>query len=311
MKKRFASDSHDVPRRRMASADVPARADTDRRAFRRNRTLIGSTSGKITSSNEIGAEFQSPRAHVHHLSQLRRRILRYLTMTAAAIITVFLLMSQLIATVNISASDAVLPTSMKAAYQARFDDYLQTRPVERLRFWLKLPDLTAYMQQKYPAIATIDVEPIGELGAMNASVSLRQPIARWKMGDSDKFVDKNGVVFDYNAFSPPEISIVDKSGVPVSALTSVASSSFLTFVGRVVGDAAERGLTVTSAIIPELSIREVDVRVKGVPYRFKMTTDRSAGEQVEDMSRIIRYFKSRDTTPDYADVRIKGKAYYR
>lgn len=309
--KLFQSKKSPEPRRRQRAEQAIVQQEKQQSAFRRNRTLTGSTSGQITSPNEANAALLSPRAHVHHLNQLRRRLLFYSIMVLAAILGVLFLLSQLVSSVQVAGNGVVLPSDIKSAYEKRIDSYLGSRPIERLRFLLNESQLVGYIQEKHPEVTAVTTEPSGKLGEMSVGVSLRRPTARWAMNGENMFVDKNGIVFGYNAFSPPSISIVDNSGVPTAGIESVASSSFLAFVGRVVGDASERGYTVKSATIPAFSIRELDIRLKGVPYRFKMTTDRPAGEQVEDMARITQYIRRHHMSLTYVDVRIKGKAYYR
>ena len=64
-------------------------------------------------------------------------------------------------------------------------------------------------------------------------------------------------------------------------------------------------------IIPASTTRQVELRIKKVSYPVKFSVDRPAGEQTEDMARVIKYLKSKGVNPDYVDVRVSGKAFYK
>jgi hypothetical protein len=82
-------------------------------------------------------------------------------------------------------------------------------------------------------------------------------------------------------------------------------------VGRLAGDLEQYGYTMDTATIPADSIREIDITISSVSYRFKTTTDRSVGNQAQDISRIIPYLKQRGVQPQYVDVRLDQEAFYK
>ena len=82
-------------------------------------------------------------------------------------------------------------------------------------------------------------------------------------------------------------------------------------MGRAVGLSKTEGYNVQQVIIPSGTTREVELRVEGVDYPIKLSVDRSAGEQAEDMARVIKYLKDKNIKPEYIDVRVSGKAFYR
>ena len=82
-------------------------------------------------------------------------------------------------------------------------------------------------------------------------------------------------------------------------------------MGKVVSQAQSRGYTVTQAILPAGMTRELDIQLKDISTRVKLSTDRGAGEQVEDMARSIVYLQGRGVSPEYIDVRVSGRATYK
>ena len=140
---------------------------------------------------------------------------------------------------------------------------------------------------------------------------MRQPIVSWKVDATNYFVDAQGVSFTESVYPSPNVTIVDNSGVRHTAGTAIASERFLSFVGRAVALAQQNELEVRNVNIPAGTSRQVSFEVRGVNYPIILSIDRSAAEQIEDALRAINYFKRQQKNPDYIDVRVKGKAFYR
>lgn len=315
--KRNAS-STDAPGRRSSSSRVEQRPTNEdlssRYAFRRNRTLTGSSSARIASSNELNAEFKSPRAHVHHLTSLRRRLLMYFAGVGIVALGLYVLVSQLVATQAIQATDADVSFTddTSARYEAAIESYYHARPVERFRFLLDETALTFHVQADNPEISSINVAPGSSPGEAAVSIEVRRPIARWSIDGSDQYVDGDGVVFSQSFYPKPTLQIVDNSGISAMNSQLVASDRFLGFIGRVVSKAESYDLAVDTVTIPAATTRQVALSLKqGSAIEYRLSVDRSPGEQVEDVSRISRYLSKQKIDPEYVDVRLSGKAFYR
>ncbi len=306
-------------RRRVSSTGTPSdnnRPSTEdlsnRYAFRRNRTITGSSSANVASSNELNAELQSPRAHVHHLTSLRRRLLFYFSVAATGAFGIYLLLTQLVASQTFQVSTVGLPPgSDTAAYNKAVDSYYAARPAERLRFALNQKDLLAHIQASRPEVKSIRVEQGGILGEAVIMVSARSPIARWSINGDNQYVDDQGIVFARSYFGDPGLQIIDNSGAQANNERLVASNRFLGFVGRVIAGSNSSGLKVSSVTIPVATTRQITLSLVGKPTQYKLSVDRSAGQQVEDIARVDRFLTTRSINPAYVDVRIAGKAYYK
>lgn len=300
-------------RRQQPTKDQSSQAKedlSDRYAFRRNRTLTGSSSGKVASSNELNAEFRSPRAHVHHLTSFRRRLLGYLGVVLTLAFGMYLLLSQLIATEHFSVIGVqVLSERKQTDYRMTMEQYYSARPTERIRVLLDEQRLLSHMQASHAEIKSLAIAQTG-LGEAAITVVAREPIARWSIGGDDRYVDGNGVVFSENFYESPALTIVDDSGAQVDSGELVASNRFLGFVGRLLNAASERELAVSKVTLPAFTTRQVEV-VFGNKTRYKVSVDRSAGQQIEDIDRIVAYLAKLNITPDYVDVRLEGKAFYK
>lgn len=310
----FAKKQPDVPRRRQGGgSSTPERATdsslSERYAFRRNRTITGSVSSQVASANESSAQLKSARVQAHDLAQQRRHIASILGLVMVGVVALSGMVFQFTAQSIIRTSDVT--QSLHPIYTKAVDDYLARQPIERLRFLLREAALNDYVQSVAPEVASIKSDGFAGLGKSRFIVEMRHPIAGWTIRGSQQYVDASGVSFTYNHYEKPQVQIIDNSGVQVDAGQAVASNQFLGFVGRVVGLANARQYTVTEVVIPRNTTRQVELKLQGVDYPIKLVVDRSAGEQVEDLSRSVAWLKSHGITPGYLDVRVSGRAFYK
>lgn len=303
------------PRRRVAAdgASESSRereAIPERNAFQRNRTLTGSSSSRITTVNEANADMRSPRVHAHELTRKRRHLGSLFLLVLLIAGGLSLLVYQFTARVTVALEKNVV-ASVDQNYEPIIQEYLSTHPAERLRVLLNTDQLSLYMQTKAPEVASVTVKGWSGFGSSEIAIGVRQPIAGWSIQGSQRYVDASGISFARNYYATPGVQIIDKSGTETQAGQSVASNRFLGFVGRVVGIAGTKGVTVTEVTIPPATTRQIELRLEGVAYPVKMTIDRPAGEQVEDMTRAIEWLKAGNKGAQYVDVRVSGKAFYK
>lgn len=302
-----------TPRRRQtdtSSQSAQSPLEQQSALFKRNRTLTGSMSSRVSSANEAGGALKSSRVHAHELVHRRRRIGGLLLIVLAASAVVAILLTQLTAKVTVSLPGTSQATDV-SPYESDIQKYLTERPFERLRFALDLGSLTEYLRQKDPEVDTVTGVTANGFATSNITLRLRKAIVSWKIGDKRYYVDASGVSFTRSVGSAPSVEIVDQSGVQPQAGSAIASSRFLSYVGQTVALTAQHGLTVQQVIIPLGTTREIELHIQNYNYPIRLSIDRPVGEQVEDMVRAIGYFSSNGQTPAYIDVRVSGKAYYR
>jgi len=299
-------------RRQLSDGSVRPAASSDQRQnlFQRNRTLTGTTSNQVNSSHS-STDLQSPRTHVHHLALRRRKIGSVLLVVLATTIVLVWLLTQLTARVVISISDTTISKSIDTSvYQKVIDDYLSANPVGRLRFAMDQSSLSSYLSQTLPEVAGISRVSLAGIGETSFTLVMRKPVAGWKIDSKQYFVDAKGIAFEQNYYVEPSVQIVDESGIALQQGTAIASNRFLGFVGRIVALSKERGYVVTQAILPAGTTRQLEVRIQDVAPLVRLSIDRPAGEQVEDMGRALVYLAGRGQSPAYIDVRVSGKAFY-
>jgi hypothetical protein len=310
----FSKKQPDVPRRRQgAVSSAPVRATESeleqRYAFRRNRTLTGSASSQVVSTNESNAQLKSTRVQMHDLAKQRRHIGGILVLVLLAAAVLFSLVFQFTTTAIVRTSD--VSRSLDPVYAEAIDAYLTRQPIERLRFLLHEDALSDYLQTVTPEIASVHSDGFGGFGKSVFVVEMRQPIAGWNIRGVQRYVDASGVSFDRNHFTTPKVQIIDNSGIQVEAGQAVASNQFLSFVGRVVGLANANQHPVLQVIIPQGTTRQIELRIQDVAFPVRLLIDRPAGEQIEDMTKSLAWLKERSLTPEYLDVRVSGRAFYR
>lgn len=307
---RRRQNSHAGDARREAAERQAAAVDAGNATFRRNRTLTGSLSSRVSSANEQQSDLKSPRIHAHDLAKQRRKIGGVLGVTLGVCLLLCIVLYQFTARPVAFSGDGSIAIE-KSRYEKVLDDYLARHPVERFRFVLDAQRLNEYVRRQLPEVVSVNAEGSAGFGASSFSFTIRKPLVSWMIGSSQYYVDASGVPFQVNYYDIPSVKIVDQSGVEQTAGTAIASSRFLNFVGRAVSMASKAGLEVEQAIIPVNTTRQVELRVKGHDYPVKLSLDRSVGEQIEDMQRVISYFDTNKVAVEYVDVRVSSKAFYK
>lgn len=89
------------------------------------------------------------------------------------------------------------------------------------------------------------------------------------------------------------------------------SSRMMRYIAQLEGDLKDLGYTLKKVTLPTGKSRELYLDVEGSATFYKVNTDRETALVAEDIDRMARYLKVQNLTPEYVDVRIEGKAYYK
>ena len=303
----FSKKKPDLPRRRQS--DALNDSLDERYTFRRNQTLTGSASPRVVTANDMSAQIRSPRAHAHELARRRQHVGSILFVTLLGCALLGFLIMQFTASVTVRSSE--LTMQLDDRYSRDIEDYFNRQPIERLRFLLREDRLLAYLQSVAPEVAKVDVEGSVGYGNTAFALTMREPIVAWNINNNRQYVDTSGTAFTRNYYTDPKVQVVDESGIQINGGETVASNRFLGFIGRVVGLAKSSGYTVTDVILPRGMTREVDIKLEGVGYPIRFSVDRPAGEQIEDMDRALTWLTANSQNPEYLDVRVSRRSYYK
>lgn len=296
-----------VPRRRQVTEreSTTSSGSSSGSQFRRNQTL----SGYRRDDQQPEA---SSRQKAHHLALQRRRLGGIFVLVLGAAVLLGLLLWQLVAQVEVTTSSKQLSTSFDTKpYNDAIEGYLALNPAQRLRFTLDQTALSEYVSAILPEVESVRLASTPGIARADFMITFRTPVAGWQINSQQYYVDASGAVFKKNYYQSPSVQIVDESGVKPEQGSTVVGTRLLGFLGKVVSQAGERGYTVTKAVLPQNTTRELDVTIDGIATRVKLAIDRGAGEQVEDMARALNYLKSRNMSPQYLDVRVSGRAAYK
>lgn len=303
----------ELPRRRRTSGDRTLSDETQVSSdiFRRNRTLTGTTSNRLNSSGG-STDLRSPRVKAHNLASVRRKVFGVLVIVILSAGLLWWLISQFTAIPVVSVLDTSISKSVDTSkYEKSIQSYLESNPLGRLQFMLDKNSLSSYVSTDLAEVESVEQKGASGIGQTDFAITMRKPVAGWSIGDKQYYVDASGVPFDINYFDKPKVQIIDESGIALNEGVAIASNRFLSFVGRVVSLSSSSGYAVTEAILPEGTTRQLEVRLQGVVPLVKLSIDRPVAKQIEDMSRAVKYFNDRGQSPQYIDVRVSGKAFYR
>lgn len=287
---------------------------TRREIAAERRAISEGVDGTFQRSRNITARQPLPdepteRQASWNLKRRRQRLMRRLLMVVAFMAVVFVLLTQLTASIIVEAAGTKSDTD-RDVYATTLNDYYKSRPVERLRFMINPSDLHDFFIEKAPEVQSIKLSGAG-IGKTRMQLSFRRPTAQWSSGGKVYFVDDQGVTFEKNYFDTPSIVVKDESGVPASAGQEVINRRFLSFLGQSVAYFRKVGLTVDQVILPSDTVRQVEFRIEGKPYAVKMTVDRAAEAQVDEAVNAMSFLDARGQTPGYIDVRVDQRVFYK
>ena len=251
----------------------------------------------------------SERSENQKLVIRRRKLGAFFVILAIFISLISIFLFQFISKVSVVSNESKSQNLSK--YEKSVEEYLNINPSERILSNLNKNALLESLQKDYPEVLSISDIKFNGLTSYKIYLDFRKPVASWLVDGKEFFVDSEGVSFNVNNFEKPSLNIIDDSGAIVSNGKNVASSSFFSFIGKLVSAANKQGLEVSKIRIPPLSLRQVEVSVKGVSYFARMSTADSAEGQIINFKKAIEYFGTHKISPNYIDLRIEGKGYYK
>jgi hypothetical protein len=251
----------------------------------------------------------SERSENQKLVIRRRKLGAFFVILAIFISLISIFLFQFISKVSVVSNESKSQNLSK--YEKSVEEYLNINPSERILSNLNKNALLESLQKDYPEVLSISDIKFNGLTSYKIYLDFRKPVASWLVDGKEFFVDSEGVSFNVNNFEKPSLNIIDDSGAIVSNGKNVASGSFFSFIGKLVSAANKQGLEVSKIRIPPLSLRQVEVSVKGVSYFARMSTADSAEGQIINFKKAIEYFRTHKISPNYIDLRIEGKGYYK
>ena len=254
----------------------------------------------------------SERDNLKKLRARRKKILRLLQYSMFGLAVAAFLARFLVFEVQVDFADSKTKPDV-AKYQTAIVDYLKRQPFERLVFNIDKSHLERSIQTSHPELLEITTITSGFLQPTNFKLKFRKPVAMMLVNQKRYFVDALGVPFVDNYHQMPAIEINDQSGIKQSKQLNqqLISGRFLRFIGQAIALSNDKGHQITSASIPTGTVHQIEFKVRGFDLYLKMTIDRDVAEQVEDATRSLDYLKKSGLKPQYLDVRVPNKVFYK
>lgn len=280
--------------------------------YRRSRTLTGTTSSNISVSAETRGQLKTDRLKLHELRKHRLQILKAFGGVVVLIGIVVYMAAVYVSNPAITFAQHGKNQPDSGAYLQTLQNYFGTRPLERLGFALNPKSSEDYLKKYHAEIKSVTMDRAWYGGAVHFTVYFREPLLTWTTAGQKYYVDSDGYAFNYNHFGEPDVSVTDQSGIsPDAGGGAVASGRFVSFLGRMVGALNGYGKGRVETITLPASTREIDLKLKNRASLIKTHIDRDPLEQAQDIASSLTYFDAKGSTPDYIDVRVAHKAFYR
>ena len=280
-------------------------------AFRRSRTLTGTTSLKVAPSAEARSQLKTTRLKAHELRQQLSRVLKLLSLIVVCIAVLGFVMMNYVHGIVIRYPQVSTQQPPTSEYQKTIQHYFVDHPLEQFGFSINKTQLGQYVRAQHSEISELDVTKAWYGSNVTFALYFRQPILVWQTGGHRFYVDDKGVAFTYNHFATNLVAVTDQSGIAPDASGAVASKRFVGFLGQLVGavNATGKGRVVSIVIPP--STREIDLKLEARDYLLKTHINRDPLQQAEDIKNALNYFDSHKIKPQYIDVRVPQKAFYK
>lgn len=298
-------------RRTLPNSDVAESADVTKVKPLTTPSLL-QTSRNFNVGQTLRTSESSDRDNLKKLRSRRKKILKLLHYSLFGLVFLMIFVRFFVFKIEIAIAE-VKTDPDKVRYQTAIAKYLSQQPFERLSFNIDKTHLEKSVQADHPEVLRINSVTSGFLRPTRFEVALRKPVATMMVNQKRYFVDAAGVPFGDNYHQSPQIEINDQSGIKQSGQLNqqLISGRFLRFIGRAIALTGEKGYQITTATIPTGTVHQIEFKVKNFDFYVKMTIDRDVAEQVEDLTRSLDYVKKSGLKPQYLDVRVVNKVFYK
>lgn len=297
---------HVVPGRQIGSA-----GSASRYIFRRSRTLTGSAANDVKTVVAVGASLQSERLRLHELHQRRRMLLGLACASVVAAFGVWYLLASTITGAHVVADDQSVAQADEQKIMQAIQRYVNNNPTEAFAMSLNHERFSNFMRQVQPDIKTISLQSSWLGIERRFQISYRQALAAWQIGGQQFYIDAEGVAFTTLHGAAPSLKVEDTSGYAPQDGSSVASKRFIRYLGQLLSAVTEKQLGAIERVMLPASTRELDLFLKDRPYPIKTHVDRDPYQQADDIQSALGFLDEKKIKPEYLDVRVKGKAFYK
>ncbi len=280
--------------------------------FRRSRTLTGSAANDVkTAITPQPSDLQSERLKLHELQQRRRTLMGIAFMSIIVAFGIWYLLASTITGARVMVQNEQPTVAEQQKVMQTIQDYVNNYPTEAFTLTLHMERFMLYMQRAYPEIASIRLQSKWLGLERSFLITYRQALAAWQIGDKRFYIDSEGIAFTALHGPEPALKVEDASGFKPSDDNSVASKRFIRYLGQLLAAIQVKQVGIVERIVIPASTRELDVYLKDRPYPIKTHIDRDPYKQVDDMTAALGFMDEKHLRPQYVDIRVEGRAYYK
>ncbi|HEX6462031.1 MAG TPA: hypothetical protein VFZ58_02025 [Candidatus Saccharimonadales bacterium] len=299
--------------RHQASALRQPHAADPRQAyiFRRSRTLTGSAASDVKTVAPKRTDLQSERLKLHELQRRRRMLVGIVITCSFVALGIWYLLATTVIGAKIVADNQALSPAEQQKIRRSIQEYVESFPTEAFVPTLQRQRFMAFIERSYPEIASIQLKSSWLGVDRSFHITYRQALATWQIGDKRFYIDANGIAFTALHGPEPRLKVEDASGFQPTDGNSVASKRFIRYLGQLLAAVQLKQIGSVERIIIPTSMRELDIYFKDRSYPLKTHIDRDPYKQVDDIAAALTFIDEKQVKPQYVDVRIEGRAYYR
>ena len=130
-----------------------------------------------------------------------------------------------------------------------------------------------------------------------------------RQGSSRYGLTSNGYIIELPKLSQTLPVVNDETGEEVTVGGHLLPESHVSFIKTVVYELAHNNLKVSSISLPSGKAYEINIYLKSKPFYIKFNLAEDAMQQSGAAVAIIKQLGS--TSPEYIDLRVPGRAYYK
>lgn len=194
-------------------------------------------------------------------------------------------------------------------YEATIAESVRSSLLNRNKLTFDARGIAKNLEKSHPELQSADVtvsttsnRPIAYVTQYSAKFLLRQGSMRYGL-------TSNGFVVDMPKISEALPVIHDETGEEIGIGKQLLPRNHVQFIETVVYQLDQNDVSVASILLPAQKAYEVNIRLKSKPYvlRFNLAEDplQQSGAAVAAMKSITA------VTPQYIDVRVPGRVYYK
>ncbi len=197
-------------------------------------------------------------------------------------------------------------------YQAIMGKYSSQSLLNRSKLTVDAGKLEAYALATFPEIdaARIVLPIMGRRPAL--TLHIRTPALLLTTKTSALVLDSSGkAVSDTKQLASSAVAglltVQDESGLEVHAGDQAVTSETVSFIDNARRQLSDKSLTVDRLVLPTIA-NEVDIYIKGLPYRIKADVSGDARLQI---GAFLATRESGVNPSEYMDVRVEEKVFYK